>query len=373
MHADKISLVAKSDPIICQYGEDILRKHNRPHIKHLVSNKMRELGRMLICLEDTYGINSIFKALHPDNFDKVVSAVRIISGYEESEKKFKAPSLALHFRTTLLTISSTATMLLLKKDPHIIANDYNDAIKNVKYFSKLVESRWKYEMGSLALKDLTENQVKNPQKLPITEDVLLFNKYCLNVAEKAHRHLKTDLSINYFRELSESVLALTISINRKRVGDVQYTKLESYQSSDSKEEQNCINVLSDAEKELTKNFKRIVTIGKGSKPVPLLFPKKIQEYIDLLLSVRERTNYVPKENPFLFALTGSRKKWIDGSSTLTKFAERCGAKNPKTITSSRLRKQIATVLQILNLTEIEMEQIASFMGHTKKTHQEFYR
>lgn len=56
--------------------------------------------------------------------------------------------------------------------------------------------------------------------------------------------------------------------------DVQYTKLESYQSSDSKEEQNCINVLSDAEKELTKNFKRIVTIGKGSKPVPLLFPKK---------------------------------------------------------------------------------------------------
>lgn len=106
---------------------------------------------------------------------------------------------------------------------------------------------------------------------------------------------------------------------------------------------------------------------------PYYFQKKIQEYIDLLLSVRERTNYVPKENPFLFALTGSRKKWIDGSSTLTKFAERCGAKNPKTITSSRLRKQIATVLQILNLTEIEMEQIASFMGHTKKTHQEFYR
>ncbi|KAJ8931968.1 hypothetical protein NQ318_016805 [Aromia moschata] len=41
-----------------------------------------------------------------------------------------------------------------------------------------------------------------------------------------------------------------------------------------------------------------------------------------------------------------------------KYAQTSGAKNPETLTSSRLRKQIATVLQILNLSDIEMEQIA---------------
>nr|CAI5858237.1 unnamed protein product [Callosobruchus analis] len=39
MQADRISYNGKSDPIICQYAEDYLRKHRRPHIKHAVSNR----------------------------------------------------------------------------------------------------------------------------------------------------------------------------------------------------------------------------------------------------------------------------------------------------------------------------------------------
>lgn len=92
-----------------------------------------------------------------------------------------------------------------------------------------------------------------------------------------------------------------------------------------------------------------------------------------MLKVREHTDFIPKENPYLFALDGTKDRWIDGAYVLRKYANSCGAQNPATITSSRLRKQIATVLQILNLNEIEMEQLATFMGHTKKTHEEFYR
>lgn len=47
-------------------------------------------------------------------------------------------------------------------------------------------------------------------------------------------------------------------------------------------------------------------------------------------------------------------------------------KNSETITFSRLRKQIRIVLQILSLNDIEMGQLVIFMGHTKKTHEEFY-
>ncbi|CAH1374502.1 unnamed protein product [Tenebrio molitor] len=45
--------------------------------------------------------------------------------------------------------------------------------------------------------------------------------------------------------------------------------------------------------------------------------------------------------------------------------------HPETISSNKLRKQIATVMQILNLTKDEAKQFANFMGHTEKTHNEY--
>lgn len=163
MHADRISFNGKSDPIICQYAEDYLRKHRRPHIKNAVSNKIRELGRLLIPLQDVYNINSMLEALKPEHFDKVISASRIISGYSEATLSFRSPSLALHMRTILLAASSAARTLLLKKSPILGITDFDSALKHIKGFRELLETNWKFEMGSLALKDL--NEKKKPQIL----------------------------------------------------------------------------------------------------------------------------------------------------------------------------------------------------------------
>lgn len=375
MHADRISFNGKSDPIICQYAEDYLRKHKRPHIKNAVSNKLRELGRLLIPLQDIYKLNSMIEVLKPEHFDKVVYASRIISGYDEALRTFRAPSLALHMRTILLAVCSAAKTLLLKKSSVLPVQDYQGTLKNVKGFRELVDANWKFEMGSLALKDLNEKQSANPQKLPITQDIIAFRNYTHNIADTSMVTLKSNPNdFLSYKKLTEATLALTIILNRKRTGDVQYIKLASYnQNSTSIAQEECLNSLQNSEKELAKHFKRIITTGKGSKSIPILFSKKVQEYIGTLLEVRKVTTFVPQENPFLFALTGSSFKWVDGSTTLRKYALKCGAKNPDTLTSSRLRKQIATVLQILNLNDTEMEQVATFMGHTRKTHEQFYR
>ncbi|CAH0560528.1 unnamed protein product [Brassicogethes aeneus] len=374
MHADRISLNGKKDPIICQYAEDYLRKHKRPHIKNLVANKIRELGRFLIPMKEIYKIDNMLDALKPENYDKVVSAVRIISGYNETDKSFQAPSLALHFKTILLSVCSAAKTLLLKKDPILPVTDYDNILKKLKDFRELVDYNWKFEMGSLALKDLNEKCSTRPKKIPISNDIILFKDYCYALGTKAIISLrKYPYNLKLFKDLIEVTLALTILINRKRIGDVQYLKQNTYHESENNFQKDCFDVLTDVEKEISKNFKRVVTIGKGSKPVPILFPRKIQEYIEVIFEVRNKTDFIPTANPYLFALPGSTTKWIDGSRVLRKFAANCGAENPLTLTSSRLRKQIATVLQILNLNEIEMEQVASFMGHTKKTHEEFYR
>lgn len=178
-----------------------------------------------------------------------------------------------------------------------------------------------------------------------------------------------------FKNVSEASLALMILINQKRVGDVQYIKLESYckENLTSSHQEECLNALSESEKKLFSYFKRIITLGKGSKSIPILFPKNVQMYIDGVLSARKTNKLIPGENPFLFGLCGSKNKWINGSSVLREYAQRSGVQNPNTLTSSRLRKQISTVLQLINLKKNEKEQLAAFMGHTKKTHDEFYR
>ncbi|XP_050056575.1 uncharacterized protein LOC126555514 [Aphis gossypii] len=61
------------------------------------------------------------------------------------------------------------------------------------------------------------------------------------------------------------------------------------------------------------------------------------------------------------------------SDLIRKFGKESGAKYPENITSTRLRKHVATVTQLLNLTEGDIEQLATFMGHTKDVHKQFYR
>ncbi|KAG5863590.1 hypothetical protein JTB14_029202 [Gonioctena quinquepunctata] len=349
--------------------------YRRPHIKNAVSNKIRELGRLLIPLQDIYGFNTLLDAMKTIHYEKVVHAAQIISGYDVTLKTFQSPSLAMHIRTILLSACLAAKTLLLKNDPVLPVTDYTEALKNVKNFGLLVDERWKFDMSSLALKDLNEKYGKKTHSLPITSEVIKFREYAVNIAEKSVDVLKRNVNdLISFKTLTETILVLTVLLNRKRIGDVQYIKLDSYiDSSTTRDQEECINVLTESEKLLSAHFERIVSIGKGSKSIPILFPNNVQAYIEVLSSSREKNQLVPKENPFFFALIGSKDKWVDGSSILRKYAALCGAENPKTSTSSRLRKQIATVLQVINLNETEKEQMASFMGHTKKTHEEFYR
>lgn len=51
----------------------------------------------------------------------------------------------------------------------------------------------------------------------------------------------------------------------------------------------------------------------------------------------------------------------------------CGATQPSLLRSTRLRKHIATIAQICNLKENELDILARFLGHDITTHRTFYR
>ncbi|XDV19286.1 hypothetical protein PO909_024785 [Leuciscus waleckii] len=62
-----------------------------------------------------------------------------------------------------------------------------------------------------------------------------------------------------------------------------------------------------------------------------------------------------------------------GGECIKKAACECGIKNPEALSSTRLRKHIATMSKILNLNENEADQLADFLGHDIRIHRQYYR
>lgn len=376
MKGDDIAFQAKRDLLIAQFGNSYLKKHKRERIAYACSTRMRELSRLLISFRNIIKDQNIAlkDMLHPKFFDAVISSVRTIAGYDPFKKSFKTPSLAMHMGTLLKLACDELSSLIIKESNGFKCKSDDERktwLHNVKYFKNLVESRWNTELGSLALKDVVEKKWKKPLLLPLVSDIKKFKQ---EVLQMAHNYkdlfLKGEDNQYIYKELVQCVLALLIVFNRRRIGDVQYLKIEEYFMERKNNYIDFDNILTSTEKLLTKKYKRVVTSGKGSRAVVILIPEDIQNFIKVLHE--NRYKYISPENEYMFALPGSKVKWGKGDVAIRNLSRKIDLENPEAISSNKLRKQIATVMQILNLSKNESKQFSDFMGHTQKTHEEFY-
>ena len=115
--------------------------------------------------------------------------------------------------------------------------------------------------------------------------------------------------------------------------------------------------------------------GKRGRKVPILLTKEVNRAIDVLLETRSEVGINP-ENPYLFAVTGNQslghlRPW----ECLRKVAmcEGLHLEKPEAVTSTKLRKYVATVSQILDLQENELDWLARHLGHDIRVHREYYR
>lgn len=105
------------------------------------------------------------------------------------------------------------------------------------------------------------------------------------------------------------------------------------------------------ELQFTKQMKRIVIRDKRGRRVPILFTLTLQKVIQVLLKTREIVIFINKNNPYLFALPNSMN-CLRGSDVIHKLSVNSGIKNPENILSTKLRKQIPTIAQLLNFFKI---------------------
>ena len=149
-------------------------------------------------------------------------------------------------------------------------------------------------------------------------------------------------------------------------------ELQTFTSRDRTElNPDIVRGLTDFERKLAEHFERVEIRGKRSRKVPVLLTPDMIAAMDLLMKSMKECQ-VHKENVYMFARPGVLSHYR-GSDCLRKYAKQCGAKNPEALTSTRLRKQVATLSTLLNLKEKEMDQLATFLGHNIRVHREFYR
>ncbi|KAF0023432.1 hypothetical protein F2P81_024062 [Scophthalmus maximus] len=102
------------------------------------------------------------------------------------------------------------------------------------------------------------------------------------------------------------------------------------------------------------HFTLIELPGKLSQGVPLRTTPQTEEALELL--GREECA-VKKNNIYLFARPEKDTK-PRGFDFIGKYSNECGAKNPKALRSTELRKQIATLSSVLNLKDAHRDQLA---------------
>ena len=118
--------------------------------------------------------------------------------------------------------------------------------------------------------------------------------------------------------------------------------------------------LTDFERSLLKALERIEIRGKKGRTVPVLLTADVTVWLAQL--VQCRSSHVPMDNPFLFA-TNSQYSHYRGADVLRKYAGLSEASKPQLLTSTNLRKHVASLAQVLSLQPHELDSIATFLGH----------
>ncbi len=231
--------------------------------------------------------------------------------------------------------------------------------------------QWSELVSHTALTTLNEGRFNKPSTLPFTEDVRL-HQHLEKVVDLASENLKRMPSAQVYGDLCKATLAKIILFNRRRGGEVAKMQLKGFLERDTAALHKDVAVgLTKFEQKLCAHFSRVEIRGKRGRKVAVLLSPDMVDALKHLISRRTECG-VPEENTFLFARPNCLSPYR-GQDCLRIYANECGTQNPELLRSTQLRKHVATLSQVLNLKNHELDQVADFLGHDIHVHREYYR
>jgi hypothetical protein len=315
-------------------------------------------------------VTQLADCIKPSKFESVVEAVKITAGYDEDAQSYEVPSLALKLGYSLSMCAGIMESKGLKE------NDV-EMSKDAKNFEKLYKKEWCAEISKEALDTLESARNEKTKALPLAEDIVTLNKHIATVASKCRNKLVEDSSDETFQEDYETLLNATLTkiilFNRRRSGEASRMKIDDYTAPSNEQNPDILETLTAWEKSLCKKLKYIEVMGKRGRKVPILLTEEMKRNMELLYRLRARSG-VNKKNEYFFALLNNNSlNERKGHEALKSMVVKANLKQPKLMTSTKLRKHVATITQLFNLTENELDLVAGFLGHDIRVHREYYR
>nr|XP_034302502.1 uncharacterized protein LOC117681563 isoform X1 [Crassostrea gigas] len=369
MSQDDIYMYIYRDPLILKFGKRLYEnKDIQEHTSNHISCRMVELGRLIGEAKKTpeWGIQKIEDCFSPEKFNNVVSCVKSLAGFSEDTHMYATPSLALKIGYSLQRCAR------IYRSDGIIESDITKQ-ENGSAFIQLYESDWNDLISSRARQTLSEKKYNAPKMLPLCEDVYKLNSYLKEKIKELLMKLSNDSA--FYIELAKMTLCHITLFNRKRGGDVQRITVDNYKQ--AIEAQNSVpyddelkSSLSDVEIELCRSLTRIELKGKQERKVAILLTPEMIKCIDLLMQKRSDANVCGK---YLFARPSPSTRTLRASDVLNEICGKIELRYGNIITYTNLRKHIATMAQIHELSENGQDQLAKFLGHDIRVHREIYR
>ena len=372
MTVDDVSLAIRKDEVLLRYGNNLVRRHwNNDNQTHHISNKLRELGRLFIEMKEICSsVLSFRDCIDCTKFDFVIEAVTNLCGWDEESGTIATPSIGLKLGHSLKKISKILKGEALMKNDALLKEQADN-------FFDLVGIRWNDEISRCSRTELEKRKWNKPQLLPFTEDLKELHQHIKKTADDALIALATNnTDTDSWRDLSSATLVRLLLFNRRRAGEPAKITVSDFMSkkvngtNDMNEEVKAS--LSPFERKLCSTLKRIEIRGKKGRKVPLIFTQDVDNAIGVIINLRKAVG-VSDKNPYVFAVPLGSVKYIRGPDAIRKHVRKCKIKCPQALTTTNLRKQVATLSQLLNLSENELELLANHLGHDIKIHREYYR
>lgn len=347
---DDVTRAVMDDRIILQFGEYMQDFYGRdPKKQQYLRQNLRQIARLVLEAQKTTPMQKLEDFFHPSNFGHVVSAVRVLGGYDSETNKFACPSVAVKLGYGLQKTCSIVESNAVK------SGDTKQA-EAARSFLSVYQKKWTRLVSSAALRSLREMKSDKAKKVPVAQDVKRLHFHLEKVHLTAEKNLRENISTENFVALGRVMLARTILFNRRKpreVSAIQLTEFKSRLKSDAPEDLD--PSVTQLEKTMCRFFTRVDVQGDCGRKVPVLLKPSFESALELLVEAREACG-VPGKNPFLFgrpnALTTYR-----GTMCIQGFIKECEAPNSEVLTSKNIRMHFAKMLQLMNLDENEASQI----------------
>lgn len=162
---DEVTKAVIENRIILAFGEHMLRNVGHNVNKHeYIRQNLRNVARLVLEAKKSTPMKSLEEFFDPSNFFHVVSAVKVVAGFDPEKKTFALPSLAHDLGYHLQIICSIIVRSAV--------NARNTSVINsCKTFLSLYSKRWNRIVSSRIMANADETKKKNKGNEPVVEDV----------------------------------------------------------------------------------------------------------------------------------------------------------------------------------------------------------